>query len=625
MRNLRGVLVLLAANLALGQTVPNYEVFEHTIEHTSGGYDNVWEEVTVAVQLISPSGKEFSIGGFYYDENTWKFRFTPNEIGTWTWTYNINGTEETSGSFEVTESDHPGFMSINPHNPRRWVLDNGKPIYLFGLQDCLEFTKYDFNMLGHGNYRVNDKKDLTAEEYFQTFRDLGFNLWRLNNGNCSMKMTGDLRVSADGGNSHSVENGKLMDSYAELLRDLGYRIYFPLFGMDLPWMRVRDTVATPEQLASINRFLTYAVNRYSAYVDIWELGNEVMSKEYSDSILALMETHLRSKIPHKPAYISMSWERPELDFLDIISPHSYTSHGPDRFPRSYVKEAEKWKDLNKPIMYGEAGNGTCSFDTLYNSFRWRVNIWSMFFIESVPIFWHQWNRTYCANASNIYFDSTLQDYFRYYTNWREDFDSTANKVDVGASVDDIHVFAQSGHKNYALYIYDNIGYENIRSGLTVTINPKGAAAGFWFDPKTGIEVAPLELENGGEQTVVVPDFQADIALKLTMEGFTSTQDTKNGGLPENRDNQTISVYQRSGKTVLKLPSSGSLSADNPNQAGYAYQIFSVSGRTVGHGTATKTIVLDPSEFSGGHYLLQLFDSSNRRIGGPVGFTVLSFQ
>jgi len=134
--------LLFIANYLSAADIPCYSVFEHTITHSSAGISNVWEDVAIDVTLIAPSGKQHTIGGFFYDTNTWKFRFAPDETGTWKWEYTINGTGKKSGAFSCVASNNPGFLKINPDNPFRWVHDNGDPFYIFGVQDCIEFSNY---------------------------------------------------------------------------------------------------------------------------------------------------------------------------------------------------------------------------------------------------------------------------------------------------------------------------------------------------------------------------------------------------------------------------------------------------------------------------------------------------
>src|SRR5438045_1196810 len=66
-------------------TIERFGIFEQNFTLESAQYSNPWEQVKLTMILVSPSNKQFSIGGFFYDTNTWKTRFSPTENGNWTW------------------------------------------------------------------------------------------------------------------------------------------------------------------------------------------------------------------------------------------------------------------------------------------------------------------------------------------------------------------------------------------------------------------------------------------------------------------------------------------------------------------------------------------------------------
>jgi hypothetical protein len=524
--------------------VGRYEVFEHTIEHPSADVANVWEDVAVDVTLQAPSGKNWSIGGFFYDTDTWKFRFAPDEIGQWQWEYTINGGAPVSGSFTCVESDNPGFIKQNPHNPYRWVYDNGEPYYLFGVQDCIEFTQYSFNELGKENWRVSGVSNLSFEAYLDSLRVAGFNAWRLSNKNCSPLLVDRLSPN---GNQYNAANMKLFDRYARLLRAHGFRIYFVIFGWAIPFSK---RGVGPAEEAAMQRYIDYIHNRYGAWVDFWEVANEVYTEKYQDNVLRMLAEYIGEADPYQPSYVSMSWERPEIDELEIISPHEYTSLNESSFETAIVSDINRWRTHKKPIIYGEMGNRACSHEEL-STFRWRVIVWSMFFNEAAPIFWQQHSTDYCPNmAANLYMHPDVVEYFRIYTDWREGFDVKARRADARASTNDVRVYSLSGPRHYGLYIYDYSTYNQTRSGLAVTIAPQDGGRGIWFDPKTGTRVQEVEIASGGEQQIDVPDFTADIALKIdSSPQTTGLQPAVKHRSPQAADRKPTGYYSLRGRKI----------------------------------------------------------------------------
>ncbi|MBD3421819.1 MAG: DUF5060 domain-containing protein [Chitinivibrionales bacterium] len=506
------VLLLTFVTLTVYATnVKRYDVYEHTITHSSSAISNVWEDVTVAVKLTAPSGKTFSIGGFYYDTNTWKFRFSPNETGTWNWEYSINSSGKKSGTFNCVASDNPGCIKLNPDNPYRWVHDNGEPFYVFGTQDCIEFSKYSFNELAEKNWKAGGSDNLTFDEYLDVFQACGFNLWRLNNGNCSPKLIVKLDPA---GNSYDAKIGRLFDKYAQKIRAHGMRIFNVIFEWSIPFAKETSNTA---KMDALKRYVTYFINRYGAYTDFWELANEYKAKDYNDKLIDILAEHVKKVDPYQPSFVSVSWQRDDIASLDIISPHAYISPQPASFETGLLNKINQWKKKNKPIIYGELGNYNCSHENL-STFRWRVIMWSLFFSEASGIFWHQHSTDYCPNsAANLYLHPDLQKYFKYYTDWRAGFDSKAKPGNVSTTVDNVRIYSLTGPKHYGLYIFDYSSYDKIRTGLKVTIAPQGTGSGTWANPKTGEDIDSFIITKSGAQTVTVPDFKADIALKITLQ------------------------------------------------------------------------------------------------------------
>ena len=57
-------------------SVGRYDMYELTLTNAAI-YANPWEDVLISAVFTAPSAKTYSVGGFYYDVNTWKLRFAP--------------------------------------------------------------------------------------------------------------------------------------------------------------------------------------------------------------------------------------------------------------------------------------------------------------------------------------------------------------------------------------------------------------------------------------------------------------------------------------------------------------------------------------------------------------------
>jgi hypothetical protein len=80
-----------------------WEQFERTFQ-SSVAYTNPVQEASLRVSLVSPSGDKSLIEGFWDGDRTWKFRFSPNQIGKWTYVTACSdssnvGLDSQAGSF----------------------------------------------------------------------------------------------------------------------------------------------------------------------------------------------------------------------------------------------------------------------------------------------------------------------------------------------------------------------------------------------------------------------------------------------------------------------------------------------------------------------------------------------
>src|SRR4029453_9765527 len=83
--------------------VGRFELFETALTAT-GQYANPYVEHTAQAKLTPPQGgPPRSIPLFWDGGSTWKLRFSPNELGRWTWTVasRDEGLNGTSGSFDA--------------------------------------------------------------------------------------------------------------------------------------------------------------------------------------------------------------------------------------------------------------------------------------------------------------------------------------------------------------------------------------------------------------------------------------------------------------------------------------------------------------------------------------------
>ena len=491
---------------ANAQTVARYDVFEHTIAYPfDASTGNPWEDVRVDVTLTSPGGGTTAIGGFYFDDDTWKFRFAPGEVGAWTWSYILRegaATVTDNGAFEVVASANPGWVRQSPVNEFRWVFDDGSPFHPRGLQDCI---------YPEGEpWFLDEDTPVTRPEYLQVMADeAGMNLWRLNNANCSWSL---FRQIDPAENIYSLQTGRLFDATATDIRAAGLRIFMTIFGT-LDFFPFPNDAADPAKMAAVERYVKYVSDRYGAYVDYWELGNELAFDEYDDAWIQRIAPYLRSVDPYDHP-ISMSHGRGDMAEIELDAPHRYLSPNWSRLDNDWLFDINRRRIYGKPIVHGEVGNKNCN-DEPDSVLRWRVVPWVMFFNEASLVFWNTpESSTFCQPFSgNVYMDAPFRANQRAVSTFSTGFDRDAVMAPVTSSAITVRAYGLSGPRNYGVYLYAYADPFGVTSEATVDINPRGPASGRWIRTSDGAVLGSVDIP-AGPQTISVPSFTADIALRL---------------------------------------------------------------------------------------------------------------
>ena len=505
-------------------TVSRYSVFEQTFSRNSAGYANPWEDVTATMTFTSPSSKQVTVGGFYYGPNTWKARFAPSEVGNWTWQADVGdaaGTTRSNGKLIVTASDAPGFVRSNQANRFRWVFDDGTSYNALGIGDCIRGVTGGTSMLNQwgfdGDFRTGGQgpgKYTDFDTYLSAHSQAGINLFRWSVDNCAF---GLYKTIATSGNVYLEKEGLAGDTLVGKLRQYGFRTYMVIFGFNPP---STGQTLSPGDLAAIKRYVKYVVDRYGASVDFWELMNEAFA---TDDWYRQVATYLREIDPYKHP-ISTSWEKPGVDVIDINSPHWYekesefesdrvtwTRFGQFRSPAT----ASGWKASNKPVIVGEQGNIVQNWDDR-SALRMRLRTWTTFFAEGTLIFWNgSFAKDYrSALAANIYLGPEERGYLKVLQDFTRGFDPNLAQVEIPVSDPArVRAYALSSSTTYAAFVHAYTNHTTPTSGITLSIDARGAGTATWIEPATG-RVLATQAVAVGRQTLAVPAFVTDVALKV---------------------------------------------------------------------------------------------------------------
>lgn len=95
-------------------TVPQWRQWE-TVFSSICMYENPFQEAVLEIVLTAPSGKEHRIDGFWDGDLTWRARFMPGEIGTWS--YETRCSDVTNAGLD---DQRGSFVCVEPLNETRF-------------------------------------------------------------------------------------------------------------------------------------------------------------------------------------------------------------------------------------------------------------------------------------------------------------------------------------------------------------------------------------------------------------------------------------------------------------------------------------------------------------------------
>lgn len=548
-------------------TIPLRDVFELTLQH-DGFTGNPFFDVNLDVTFTAPGGKEHRVGGFHYGsssgpeilvkepgegserkqvdyhfarQNLWKARFAPAETGRWSyaWVFTVRDgvTARGSGSFDCVpgRAVQHGFLRPAASNQFRWAFDDGTPFWPIGLQECIGDSAGVGSVLAaqslEGPFRLDRRGRLepppgalfkpgpsgnpvNGDVYFRQYARAGFNLFRFSQQNCSLPLYDDL-------DHWLVQPGVMVDELLQHARKYGFRTVYGLFGYQPVF---NDHPEDAEGMAKLKRFVEYSVDRWGAYVDIWEFLNE---QKADTRWYEIMIPYLRSLDPYAHP-VTTSWERPELDGIEVNAPHWYAGIQTDlACDRETADKARAWKRFGKPVILGEQGNwaskeelqtpGIGGVWDVGSSTRMRIRNWVALFNEISFIFW---NTSYARDGHNM--NIWLGPQERQFVHAMQDFagrlDNEVRMTEVTVSKpDQVRAWSLLSGRHAAVYLHHFTDHTSGVSDLTVTLQSPRAATAYWYDPQTAAILGRIDT-GAGEQTLSAPPFSIDLALLITPDG-----------------------------------------------------------------------------------------------------------
>lgn len=501
------------------------EIYEITVIANEALLTNPFRELRLFGEFTDGSGKKIPVNGFYYDKDTWKVRFRPPSSGEWYWNLTVSYPDRTfkkQGDFIATKVNSKKRIFVDVKNPKRLTHDGQTIFNAVGLQNSMLDNNYNgnpfddwaigegeplFPQSSSGNFYFGSDEIINLDEYLETYGgSAGFNLYRWGLGNSSFRLWSDYSVRGQ----YFTQWGKWGDELATKLEENGFRIWLTLFNFEIPYSQTMR----PVEYDLLNNYVDYIVARYGAYVDIWEVGNEVYAPNW---VIDYIAKRINEK-DYLDRPISTSWEKPEIESIDIISPHWYESEILNDSDMSVVRKVAKYKDNPKPVIFGEQGNQKVNWDET-SAVRMRVRSWAAFFNEAILIFWNSSDRKDYHNAvlnnANIYIGETERGYIKVLQDFTKGVDLQAKKFTFETGNSSVRSYGLRSSKEVLGYFfhYKNPGRETAFV-LKIGLDKPGVVT--WLDPVSGKELGKVRVTSGAKN-IASPVFTQDLAVKITFD------------------------------------------------------------------------------------------------------------
>ncbi len=376
------------------QEVPRYESLEMTVT-LEAQYDNPYDARQVRLDGVfsGPDGTQMNVPGFWDGQNAWKMRFTPSQVGTWTYTLIVRdargASENAEGRFTVSQSALKGWLQVgsqvNPaYSPRYLAHHDGTPFYGYGYCEALNILIDGFS-IDNGVGLFNNMVE--AGENFVVW----WPLYSMSPINSSYS-------------SYSASNMSTIDA---IVRDAEKKNIYLVFtvwdhpqlrGDNHPWGRgnwannngFNKLVSLPEFFTDAEawawqeNFYRYIIARwgYSRAIGLWQIVSEINGTEayaQTDAWHEKVNNYFVSNDPYRhPTTASMSGD---VDWAagykatDMPQVHLYEFRG------GAVQAAEvlsswthsMWDAQAKPNWVGEFGvQGTAEYPELFHNALWSA-------------------------------------------------------------------------------------------------------------------------------------------------------------------------------------------------------------------------------------------------------------
>ena len=550
-------------NLPSPNNTQKWDIYEITFISNENIFSNPFWDVEISGQFTSQSSEVLNIGGFYYDSNTWKLRFSPTEEGVWDYLINFRTPTDTftfEGNFEClpSNSSNHGFIEINNINPYNYTYNDGSILLVNGINGHTPVVTAAFLGIPNTPPPADSLMTKLMWEYLSskninTYRLLMFHQdwappvvsWNEFEGHANLLLnSGSL-------DRYDIENAKLIDKWIKNAEENGINFYPCLFTIhdddnifffnQSPWSvenggfytSPTNMYSTTDDLGHdyVKKYVKYIINRYGAYHNIlaWEYNNEwgkYTSQDWINSIDTVITNNDPYNRPHVVSYwgfdYSFDSELLDLQSNEIVDFHVYPWHGYDSeltIDSLINAHVSYFYDIyEKPVIIGEFGSGDFENNIPSEEHDFdRVGYWTSFISGGAALYWLRGDNSATGIDYNIESLEWIGNFGNITSNI-QNFDSFFPQNNIISTSDDtnIRAYCLGSNNEFISYFHHYSDHNNYITNKTVHfLIPNASWKVSWYDPNSGTLLSNEIIENtNGELNIDIPDFDIDIALHL---------------------------------------------------------------------------------------------------------------
>lgn len=361
--------------------------------------------VLLSAVFTSPQNRTLTVLGFYNDHDEYVIRFSPNELGNWSYltSSSLPALSGINGSISVKENYNPnihGAVTINPESPRKFSYEDGLPYFALAFELDWLFA------LDYGDNRDIPK----TKKIIETIASEGFNQvvmnvfaydvnWKVATNVPKEYSYGKPAYSVFKGDNQNPDFSNLnIDFFKHLDRVINHLNEKGIVAHLMIYVWNKNVNWPPMYSEEDNQFFDYVIKRYQGYSNIiWDVSKEALDYGRCDisyineriARIRKIDAFQRLITVHDYEYCSR-----EADQVDFISIQNWRSDLYSMSLEAYLRHGDK------PVMNIEHGgyeegpylsfegnyinaetclirNYECVFAGVYSTYYWQNTSWNI--------------------------------------------------------------------------------------------------------------------------------------------------------------------------------------------------------------------------------------------------------